>query len=252
MRLLADLHVHSVASGHAYSTVTELASAAAENGLELIAVCDHGPAMIGASGPIHFWNFRSIPLRIGGTLVLGGCEANPRLDTESGLDLEDAVLERLDLVAVGMHPLHDVDADDGEANTAAILKAVANPLVDMITHPGNVESYGVDPEVVVAAAVEHGVILELNDHSFTPGGVRAPGMAWERRVAELACQAGAAIAINSDAHYHEHVGRFGRALEVAAELGIPEGLVVNRDAASVIAHLTARRDRPRLVAAGVD
>jgi len=45
MRLLADLHTHTVASGHAYSTVTELAWAAADKGLELIAVTDHGPTV---------------------------------------------------------------------------------------------------------------------------------------------------------------------------------------------------------------
>jgi len=47
MRLLADLHTHTVASGHAFSTITELATAAAGKGLELIAFTDHGPSVPG-------------------------------------------------------------------------------------------------------------------------------------------------------------------------------------------------------------
>lgn len=42
-RVVADLHCHTVASTHAYSTVTELARAAAEQRLLAIACTDHGP-----------------------------------------------------------------------------------------------------------------------------------------------------------------------------------------------------------------
>lgn len=246
MRLLADLHTHSIASGHAYSTVSELASAAAERGLELIAVTDHGPAMIGSAGPIHFWNFYVLPPRLSGVVVLGGIEANPALDSDNGLDLPDEILSRLDFVAVGMHPGVGLDPEESERNTAALLRALANPLVDMVTHPGNVETYGIDPTVVLDAAQEYGLILELNDHTFEPGGARAGASGCERAIAKAAYARGIAVAISSDAHYHGHVGRFDRALAVAEELGMDETAVVNRDAASVLAHLRARRPRPRL------
>ena len=54
------------------------------------------------------------------------------------------------------------------------------------------------------------------------------------------------MAITSDAHYHEHVGRFERAIAVAEELGLTEERIVNRDAASILEHLRARRPRPRI------
>lgn len=41
---VADLHCHTVASTHAYSTVGELAQAAASQGLSAVACTDHGPA----------------------------------------------------------------------------------------------------------------------------------------------------------------------------------------------------------------
>ena len=37
-----DTHLHTVASGHAYGTVTEMAKAASLKGLEMIALTDHG------------------------------------------------------------------------------------------------------------------------------------------------------------------------------------------------------------------
>ena len=76
MRLLADLHTHSTASGHAYSTITELAAAASSRSLECIAITDHGPALPGAPGPIHFWNLGVIPIFERGVLLLTGVEAN--------------------------------------------------------------------------------------------------------------------------------------------------------------------------------
>ena len=39
MRIEADLHVHTIASGHAFSTVKEVAEAAASRGLKIIEIC---------------------------------------------------------------------------------------------------------------------------------------------------------------------------------------------------------------------
>jgi putative hydrolase len=224
MRVLADLHTHSVASGHAYSTVAELAATAAARGLELIAVTDHGPSLPGAPHEWHFLNLKVVPSVIAGV--------------------------KLDFVGVGLHPTCGYD-DASEADlTALLLRAIENPLVDMITHPGN-PSFPVDVERVVAACVARGVIVELNNGSFEPSGSRSRETEREHAFAREAARAGALVAITSDAHYHEHVGRFERAIAIADELGIAPERVVNRDAASVLAFLTARRERPRLEWGGV-
>ena len=49
MKIKADLHTHTLSSGHAYSTIDEMAKGAQKRGLNLIAITDHGPAMPGAS-----------------------------------------------------------------------------------------------------------------------------------------------------------------------------------------------------------
>ncbi|MDP2182832.1 MAG: phosphatase [Actinomycetota bacterium] len=251
MLLRADLHTHTVASGHAYSTVTELASAARARGLELIAVTDHGPSVPQGAHPWHFWNLKVIPSVLDGVRILKGCEANPSPDSDNGIDIPDIVLEALDFVAVGFHPLTGFDDRDRGRNTEALLRVLAHPLVDMITHPGNEQEFPLDLEAVVAMAARHRVIIELNDHSFDSMGARNGSADREREFAAAARDAGVPIAINSDAHYHLHVGRFDAAIRVAEELGLTEDRIVNRDAATVLGHLNARRTRPYLDAGGV-
>jgi len=250
MRLLADLHTHTIASGHAYSTFTENAQAAASRGLELIAITDHGPSIPQGAHAWYFWNLKAAPSVLDGVRVIKGCEANISDETENGIDLSDVVLEALDFVAVGFHPTTGFDQQDRVRNTEALLRAMANPFVDMVTHPGNEHEFPLDLEAVVAAACEHRVILELNDHSFAPSSARAGSGDRESEFAAAARDAGAPVAIGSDAHYALHVGRFDAAVAAAEALGITEDGLVNRNAASVIDFLLAKRERPRLDVGG--
>ncbi|PKQ14964.1 MAG: phosphatase [Actinobacteria bacterium HGW-Actinobacteria-7] len=251
MRLLADLHTHTIASGHAYSTVTELALAARYKGLELIAITDHGPSVPQGAHPWYFWNAKVVPSVLNGVRILKGCEASPSDDTENGIDLPDELLRLLDFVAVGFHPLTGFDQRDAARNTEALLRVINNPLVDMISHPGNGVEFPVELAPVIEAAARNRVILELNNHSFSPTSSRSLGSEREREFAEAALAGGAPIAIGSDAHYALHVGRFDDALAVAAQIGLAEEDVVNRDAATVLAFLNAKRERPRLEDGGV-
>jgi len=245
MRLLADLHTHTIASGHAYSTLTEMVRGAVVGGLELIAITDHGPAVPQGSHPWYFWNSKALPAVMDGVRILKGCESNISPTEDNGLDLPDEVLEKLDFVGIGFHPLTGFDDGDIGRNTEAIERAIANPLVDMVTHPGNGE-FPVHLERVVAAALEHGVILEINDHSFHSSSSRSQHSHLERELVGLAHEAGCHVAINSDAHYHLHVGRFDHAIAVAEEAGFTEADIVNRHSGSVLEFLLARRARPRL------
>src|SRR5512146_3220126 len=54
LKIVADMHTHTIASGHAYSTVNELAHAAAAKGLAAMAITDHGPALPGGPHLYHF------------------------------------------------------------------------------------------------------------------------------------------------------------------------------------------------------
>ena len=45
---ILDTHTHTLASGHAYSTIRENAQAASRKGLELLAITDHAPKLWGS------------------------------------------------------------------------------------------------------------------------------------------------------------------------------------------------------------
>ena len=47
MKIELDTHTHTLASGHAYNTITEMIDAAVEKGLKLLAITEHAPAMPG-------------------------------------------------------------------------------------------------------------------------------------------------------------------------------------------------------------
>ena len=82
--IIADLHTHTLASTHAYSSLTEMVRAASERGLYAIAITDHGKAMPGSPRDWYFGNLREVPLRYRGVLTLAGMEANV-LDFEGRL-----------------------------------------------------------------------------------------------------------------------------------------------------------------------
>jgi putative hydrolase len=90
-RIRTDLHVHTVSSGHGYSTVREICAEAAARGLELVAVTDHGPSMPGGPHTYHFANMVVLPRVLSGVKVLRSAECNI-IDAEGRLDLDDRVL----------------------------------------------------------------------------------------------------------------------------------------------------------------
>ena len=61
MKDILDSHTHTIASGHAYSTLHEMARAAADKGLELLGITEHAMAMPGTCHEYYFMNMRSLP-----------------------------------------------------------------------------------------------------------------------------------------------------------------------------------------------
>lgn len=86
MRPIADLHTHTTGSGHAFSTLDELARAAADADVKVLGVTDHGPSMTGAPTHGYFEMSHRIPRFLHGVRVLFGCEANI-LDHTGRIDL---------------------------------------------------------------------------------------------------------------------------------------------------------------------
>ena len=230
----ADLHCHTVASTHAYSTVTELAQAAAERGLAAVGCTDHAPAMPDAPHLWHFHNLSSLPDFIAGVRVLRGAEANV-LGPDGKLDLDEETLRDLELVVASMHR-QTMPPSTVEECTAAWLAVAANPQVDIIGHSGSPQ-FAYDYERVIPEFGRQGKAVEINEGTFRVRRSSAPNC---RRIAELCKKYGVAIVLDSDAHYHAQVGEFPHGFALLREVDFPQELLVNGSVESLNAFFCRR------------
>ena len=235
MHFVADLHVHTISSGHAYSTVKEVVRVAADKGLAMIALTDHGPGMPGGAHAYYFSNQTAIPDSLFGVRVLKGIEANV-MDRQGRLDLDEFRLGKLDLVAAGLHTVCTPYGTVRE-NTAMMLAAMRNPFVDVIVHPGNPE-YPVDEETVVREAARCGVALEVNNSSLTVS--RKGSLPHCDNIVAMAKIHGAKLIVGSDSHFCETVGDFTVAEELLGKHGISEEQVINTSIDRILDHLNRR------------
>lgn len=224
MRVQADLHVHTVASGHAFSTVAEVAREAAKRGLRAVGVADHGPALPGGPHLYHFQALRFLPPTLEGVRILRGVEANV-VDGRGGLDLPREILSRLDYALVGFHDGCGLKVKSPARNTAALIGAMQQPRVRVITHPGN-PAFPIEVPVLVRAARDLGVALEINNASFNQA--RRGSLETCAAIARQVALEGGLVCLSSDAHIACDVGRVDDAWEVAAHAGIAPEQVINR------------------------
>ncbi|MDY0212309.1 MAG: phosphatase [Desulfuromonadaceae bacterium] len=234
-----DTHVHSIASGHAFSTVEEIVAAARKRGLEGVAITDHGPALPGGPHLYHFMALRFIPPFIDGVRVLRGVEAN--ILAGGQLDLDEKALLQLDIVLAGLHDGCGYSGVNATEHTLAMLQVMEHPEVDVISHPGN-PVYPVDYVTVVEQAVRTGTALEINSSSFSISRKNSAPNCLE--IARLCAEKGALIAVGSDAHISSAVGEFTDAVAALIHAGVRPEQVVNRSLETLVAFLQrmGRRD----------
>jgi putative hydrolase len=223
-KIVADLHVHTVSSGHAYSTLEEYIEAAKKKGLKAIAITDHGPAMPGGAPLYHFANLPMLPDILYGMRILRGAEVNITSD-QGTLDIPDEVLKNnLDFAIIATHPKCGYDEHDEATNTQAVLKAMEHPNVRIIAHPGN-PMYPIDYKKIIPIAKEKGILLELNNSSLT---VSRKG-SYERcfEIAKFVKSVGWKVALGSDSHISTMIGKLDEVLKMAYDAGLKDDDIVN-------------------------
>jgi putative hydrolase len=232
-----DLHNHTVASGHAYSTLEEVADAAAKRGLELVGISDHGPAMPGGPHLYYFGNQRQVPRRIGEIQVRFGVEANI-ISPGGKLDLPTALLRELDFVAAGLHVDTGYEGQTKAQHTKTLIAAMENPAVDFIVHPGN-PRFPIDVEAVAKAAVRTGVALEVNNSSLTMARLGSEEICLQ--LALLLAELGGQVILGSDSHVSSNVGKLDAAVALARKAGLREEQILNGSTERLKAYLARRR-----------
>lgn len=224
MDYLLDMHTHTLASGHAYSTIQEMAKSAYNKGLSVLGISEHGPAMPGSCHRMYFENLKVIPKQLEGVNILFGVELNI-LDDNGSVDMDDYLLDKLDYAIASLHrPC--ITPSTIENNTKAIVEAIKNPRIHIIGHPDDGQ-YPLDYPVIVQAAKEYHTLLELNNSSLNPKGFRKNTRENDIIILELCKKYEVSIIVNSDAHFSTEVGNINYALDVLKTVDFPEKLIVN-------------------------
>lgn len=223
--IIADLHMHSIMSGHAFGTIRELAQAAAEKKMKLIGVTEHGPGIPGSCNPVYFWNFVDAPRNLYGVEMLYGSEMN--VLSGGKLDLDGLALEGLDYGIVGIHSLC-YENEGVKGNTDNLIACMENAKVRFVSHPDD-NKFPLDYPALVQAAKDLNVALELNNASLRKTWLRPGSYENYRILLPMCAEHGVNIIVNSDSHDPYTVGDFTLAEKLLEELAFPEELILNND-----------------------
>ncbi|WP_315707622.1 phosphatase [Brenneria uluponensis] len=233
-----DLHMHTVASTHAYSTLHDYIAIAKQKQIRLFAITDHGPDMADAPHHWHFINMRVWPRMVDGVGILRGIESNIK-NLAGEIDCTGPMLECMDVVIAGFHEPVFPPRDEA-THTEAMIAAMAQGDVHIISHPGN-PKFPIDIRAVAQAAAKYHVALELNNSSFTHS--RKGSEPNCRAIAEAVRDAGGYLALGSDSHIAFSLGEFSQCEQILRDIDFPQQRVLNVSPRRVLDFLE-QRGRP--------
>lgn len=240
--VFADYHTHTIYS-HGKGTILDNAKTAQEKGLEVVGIADHGPANWGHIGTTSLEAFEQIMKEVNRVQaefsdlkILAGTEANI-VSYQGELDIPLELQRKLDQVLAGFHiTVHPKSLKDGvkflthwplgkinqqikmkarNENTKAVVAAVYNNEIDIITHPGL--NISIDTPELARACVKMDTALEIN----AGHGVKSI------EFIQAAAHEGVKFAIGSDAHRPEDVGRLEAGVKAAKLAGLNPGQIIN-------------------------
>jgi putative hydrolase len=245
--LRGDCHCHSDWSDGG-SPIEEMVTAAIDLGHSYLVLTDHSPSLTVARGLTadRLTEQLDVIAALNATLtqagvdfrLLSGIEVDILAD--GSLDQDEALLASLDVV-VGS--VHSGLRDNADAMTRRMLKAIANPHLDILGHctgrklavaaSGDGAPRGdrahrggkgrppseFDAEAVFSACAEHGKAVEINSR---PDRLDPPKRLL-RRAYELGCQ----FTIDTDAHAPGQLDWLGNGCGRAALCGVEADRIVN-------------------------
>jgi DNA polymerase (family 10) len=234
------LHAHSTWSD-GQNTLREMAEGCIARGYHYLGITDHSKVAAYAGGLSEDALRRQgeeidrLNEEFKGRLhILKGTECDILRD--GSLDYSDDVLARLDFVVASIHSNFNLSKAE---QTQRLLRAIANPYVDIIGHPtGRIllsrEGYEVDIEAIIDAAAEHGVCIEINAH---PSRL---DLDW--RYLHRARDKGIKIPVNPDAHSVDGIDVMRYGINIARKGWLRASDVLNTmSTREITAYFRARR-----------
>lgn len=238
--IIADMHTHTVASSHAYSTVRENILTAETNGLSYIAVTDHyyhdGTNIQQRNEMSRIMDIRRVNMIEKDVYVIGGAEFN------IGQELEYwDKLQTLKWRPIGLHSwYYDIENNDFDDlynqfeeaskrhNCFVHIERSLDNLnhgkykTDILGNPVKVHNeFKLWVEAICILAKKKDVFMEINECSMSMHEEKM------RYWVEFAKRNGNMISLGTDAHYCLEVGSFEKTLRLLNEVNYPKELILN-------------------------
>lgn len=224
MKAILDLHTHTLASGHAYSTIKENIEFAKKHGIKYLGVSDHACTMPGGPHPFFFQNLKVIPKEVDGIRVLKGIEGNI-IDFDGNLDISEDISQGMDYIIASLHT-PCIDPGSEEENTNAILNAMDIDKVKIIGHPDD-NRYALNYEKIVLKAKEKNILLEINNSSLSPNSFREGAAENLTKMLKICKENRVRVVMGTDSHICYDIGVFQYAEAIIEEANFPKELVIN-------------------------
>lgn len=221
-----DLHSHTIACGHGYSSLLEIFEKAKIKGLEVVGISEHGPAKAKPITKLHFDNLKILPEYIDGIRLLKGAEADI-IDEEGNLDLPDSSLKELDYVIASMHP-EGSPILNKELNTKAFIKAMDRGNVNILGHIDD-GRFELDYKKIIMSAKENKVLIEINNSSLKNSNFRKDSKKNTQTMLDLCKKYKHDVILASDAHISYAIGEFDSCIEALEENDFDMDLVINNN-----------------------
>lgn len=234
MQILADYHTHTKYS-HGKGTIEENVLEAISKGIKTIGISDHGYKHLAYGIKLNdIYKMREeidkLNEKHSNIKILLGMECNI-LDCYGNIDINDKITENCDYIMAGYHfastptSLKSMlnhynnyvikNEKSKDYNTKAIINAMTNNDIFIITHPGDKGDIYIEEVAKVAKNTD--TRLEINSsHGFLNSNQLV-------KIKSI----GNKFIIGSDAHVPQNVGNFDLAMKIIKEASVDLSLIEN-------------------------
>ena len=236
--IIADMHMHTIVSKHAYSTIKENMDVARERGMKYIGITEHyyndGTDIEKKNEIVRTVYANRINRLASDVKIISSFEFN--LNQEW---YDDDKIEMLKWRPVGIHSwfvdfdtltldgLYDLFVKSHEQHQTNVFVHIEREIhkIDGGKHKTLDEDVQNFYKKIVTYAKENNIFLEVNESSI----VTNEGHGVSRMVywLTLAKEAGITITMGSDAHYCNEVADFRHSIKMLNKIGYPKELIFN-------------------------
>jgi putative hydrolase len=232
--LKVDLHVHSLFSACGLHTFLELLEHGRRIGLKAMAITDHGLAVGGGRLTSVFFERFQPPFT--DIKLYKGIELN-LLDEKGTVDVEWQFMPFIDILLLGVHPNLRPRGTREHYTDMVIAALDKNQFIDILSHP-NDPLYPLDYRRLAKKARETGMALELNNSKIL---YRRSTVEDALDLIHACGEAGCCMAVNSDTHALQELGRDEAVMPLLEKANFPKELIVNRTADTAERFIESRR-----------